>query len=105
MKKSEPKLILNLSIEDEELENKIKIAMDGYAEDLVKKNLDDIIRKIVNERIDRLVKDSKWGNEGKIEGKQLYTFVQERTESVISEAIDKNIKDIFAEKIAQILSK
>lgn len=69
MKKSEPKLILNLSIEDEELENKIKIAMDGYAEDLVKKNLDDIIRKIVNERIDRLVKDSKWGNEGKIEGK------------------------------------
>lgn len=105
MKKSEPKLILNLSIEDEELENKIKIAMDRYAEDLVKKNLDDIIRKIVNERIDRLVKDYKWGNEGKIDGKQLYAFVQERTESVIIEAIDKNIKDIFAAKIAQILSK
>ena len=35
MKKSNPKLILNLSVEDEELEKKIEIAMEQYVDKIV----------------------------------------------------------------------
>ena len=37
MKKNEPKMILNVSIENEELEERIKMAMDQYIEKLVAK--------------------------------------------------------------------
>lgn len=33
MKKSEPKMILNISLESEEIEEKVKIAMDKYVEE------------------------------------------------------------------------
>lgn len=33
MKKSEPKLILNLQVDSEELDQKVKLAMDKYIED------------------------------------------------------------------------
>ena len=47
MKKSEPKLILNLQVESEELEQKVKLAMNKYIEDVIVGNLDDEIDKIV----------------------------------------------------------
>ena len=45
MKKSEPKLILNVSLTSEELEEKVKIAIDKYAENVIYKNLDEEIAK------------------------------------------------------------
>ena len=35
MKKSEPKLILNLQVDSEELDQKVKLAMDKYIEDVI----------------------------------------------------------------------
>lgn len=104
MKKSEPKMILNLSLEDEEFEKKIAIAMEKYTEDVILKNLDETIVRIVNNRIDRLVSPAhKWDDNGKIAGKTLDAYIRERTESVISDVIDKNIKDIFAKKVAEMI--
>ncbi|MBS7123014.1 MAG: hypothetical protein KH086_01405, partial [Coprobacillus sp.] len=51
MKKSEPKLILNLQLDSEELDQKVKLAMDKYIEDVIVGNLDDEIEKIVTKRI------------------------------------------------------
>ena len=66
MKKNEPKMILNVTIDNDELEEKVKIAMDKYAEQLILKNLDDTITKIVENRIDRLINGRNWDSDRKI---------------------------------------
>lgn len=45
MKKSEPKMILNISLNSEEIEEKVKIAMDEYVEKVIYKNLDEEMAK------------------------------------------------------------
>lgn len=103
MKKSEPKLILNLQIENEEIENKVKIAMDKYVDDVVVENLDETISKIVTNRIGKLVSANRWSPDRKINDKTLEEYVKEATEKVISDMIDNNIKEIFARKVAEML--
>jgi hypothetical protein len=105
MKKSEPKMILNLSIENNELEEKIKIAMDKYTEDLIRKDLDEAVAKYVEERINRLLNGNKytWDNERKIQGMYFSDFVRSKTEQAIADAIEKNAKDILAKKLASLL--
>ena len=103
MKKSEPKLILNLQVDSEELDEKVKLAMDRYIEDVIVGNLDDEIEKIVTKRIGALVSADKWNPNRKIKDKRLDTYVKESAEKVICDVIDKNIKDIFAKKVAEML--
>ena len=102
MKKSEPKLILNLQVDSEELDQKVKLAMDKYIEDVIVGNLDEI-EKIVTKRIGALVSADRWNSNRKIKDKTLETYVKEATENVIFDVIDKNIKDIFAKKVAEML--
>ena len=54
MKKSEPKMILNISLNSEEIEEKVKIAMDEYAEKVIYKNLDEEITKLLTEELKNL---------------------------------------------------
>ena len=55
MKKSEPKMILNVAFESKELDEKVQIAMGKYVEDLMLKNLDSTIEKLVVQRVTRLM--------------------------------------------------
>lgn len=103
MKKSEPKIILNLSLENSELEDKVKIALDQYTEQLIVKNLDDAIAKYVDKRIDRLLKSKYWESYNKIGGVGFETFVHQRTEQALIDAIDKNAKEILAKKLAELI--
>ena len=103
MKKSEPKMILNVSIENAELEEKVKIAMDKYAEQLVLKHLDDTIVRIVEKRVNALINGSYWDDSRKINGTTLDNFVKQKTEKTIEEAIEKNAKEILAKKLATLL--
>lgn len=103
MKKSEPKIILNLSIENDELEEKVKIAMDKYAEQLVLKNLDNTIVKLIDRRIDKLINGRSWDSDSKIEGVSFNEFVKQRTEQALSDVIDKNAKEILAKKLASLI--
>ena len=106
MKKSEPKMILNVAIENKELDEKVKIALDKYVEDLIMKNLDDTIAKYVVKRITNLVEAKyTWSPDSKLNGKSLEDYVREATKTVIEEAIETNIKNIFAKKVADMLSK
>lgn len=104
MKKSEPKLILNVSLISEELEEKVKVAMDKYAENVIYKNLDEEITKIVDRRIERLVSASSWSSDRNIRGVPLEQFVKDRTEKVIESFADKNIKEILAKRFAEIMT-
>ena len=105
MKKSEPKMILNLSIENSELDEKIKIAMDKYTEDLIRKDLDDAVAKYIDERINRLLNGNKysWDNERKIQGMYFSEFVRSKTEQAIADEIEKNVKDILGKKLASLI--
>ena len=103
MKKSEPKMILNVQIDNDELEEKVKIAMDKYAEQLVLKNLDNTITKIVEHRIDRLLNGTNWDSDRKIQGMYFSEFVKSKTEKALTEVIEKNAKDILAKKLASLL--
>ena len=105
MNNKEPKIILNLSFEENELEEKVKIAMDKYAEQLVTKNLDDTIKKIVDKRIDNLLSAPSWYSERKINGVTLEEFVKSKTEGAISDFVDKNAKEILTKRIAEMLTK
>lgn len=103
MKKSQPKMILNIAIENDELDEKIKIAMDEYVEQLVIKNLDDVIVKFVEKRIDKLINGRGWESDHKIKGVSFNDFVKSRTEQALTDAIDKNAKEILAKKLAQLI--
>ena len=103
MKKNEPKMILNVAIDNDELEEKIKIAMDQYVEKLVVKNLDDAIVKLVDKRIDRLLNGYNWDSDRKIQGMYFSEFVKSKTEQALAESIEKNAKDILAKKLASLL--
>lgn len=104
MKKSEPKMILNVQIENQELEEKVKIATDKYVEQLVIKDLDATIARIVENRITKLINGKSWESERIIQGVTLEQFVKDRTEQTITEFIDKNTKEVLAKKLAEILT-
>ena len=105
MKKSNPKLILNLSVEDEELEKKIEIAMEQYVDKIVYKNLDAIIEKFITKRIDEIVDSNTRYSYYRIGGKTLDDYVKERVNTAITNTIDNNIQEILSKKIANLLSK
>ena len=103
MKKSQPKIILNVSLESAELEEKVKIAMDDYIENVIFKNLEDEIAKIIEKRIDALISNNRWDDRRLIKGKTLDVFIKEKTEATIAETIEKNAKRILAEKLAKLI--
>lgn len=103
MKKSEPKIILNLSVENSELDEKIKIAMDEYVEKSVYSQLDDVVANIVTKRIDRLIHSPSWQPDSKINGMTFEQFVRSKTEYAIAQAIEKNAKEILAKKLASLI--
>lgn len=77
MVQSEPKLILNLQVDSEELDQKVKLAMDKYIEDVIVGNLDDEIEKIVTKRIGALVSADRWSPNRRIKDKTLEEYVKE----------------------------
>ena len=103
MKKSQPKLILNIGVENSELEEKVAVAMNEYAERVVYAQLDSAIEKVVNKRIDCLINGPHWDSRAKLQGKSLSTFINEKTEAVIADTIEKNAKKILAQKLAALI--
>lgn len=103
MKKSEPKIILNLSVENSELDEKIKVAIDKYVEQSVYAQLDDVIENIVTKRIDKLLNSRYWESDNKINGMTFEQFVRSKTEDALMQAIEKNAKDILAKKLASLI--
>ena len=103
MKKSEPKIILNLSVENSELDEKIKVAIDKYVEQSVYAQLDDVIENIITKRINKLLNSRSWESDNKINGMTFEQFVRSKTEDAIAQAIERNAKDILAKKLASLI--
>ena len=104
MKKAEPKMILNISLNSEEIEEKVKIAMDEYAEKVIYKNIDEEIAKVIDKRIERLVSAPNWSNDRLINDMPFSDFVKSKTEKAIGDFVEKNIKEILAKRFAEIMT-
>ena len=96
-------MILNVQIENQELEEKVKIATEKYVEQLVLKDLDDTISRIIKNRIDKLINGNYWEDDKKINGMSLEQFVKHKSEKTIEEIVEKNIKEVFARKLAEMI--
>ena len=106
MKKSESKMILNVAFESKELDEKVQIAMEKYVEDLMLKNLDSTIEKLVVQRVTRLMSSKfAYSPDGTLNGKSLEGFIKETINATIEDVIERNIKDILAKKIAEMIWK
>lgn len=103
MKKTNPKMILNLQFENEEFENKLKIAIDEYMQNIIDKYLDDMICKAVDNRINDLLTASYYSGKGKIHGMGLYEYVKHLTSDKIDNYIAQNIHDILKKKLSSLL--
>ena len=56
------------------------------------------------QRITRLVSGKfTYSADGTLNGKSLEVFIREATNDIIKDVIEKNIKDIFAKKIAEMI--
>ena len=104
MKKSEPKMFMNIAFESEEFEEKVKIAMDKYCNEVIYANLDEQVMKIVDKRITRLLSSNSWSSDRKIQGVSFEEFVKQRTEKAIGDFVEKNIREIMAKRFAEILT-
>ena len=104
MKKSEPKMILNISLSSEEIEEKVKIAMDEYVQKVIYKNLDEEIAKVIDKIIERLVYAPNWSNDRLINDMSFSDFVKSKTEKAIGDFVEKNIKEILAKRFAEIMT-
>ena len=103
MTKSEPKLILNLTVENSEVEERVKIAIDKYVTQLVVKDLDSTIARIVEKRINSLIDAPSWSSDRKIQGVTLEQFVKDRTEQALIKTIDEHAHEILAKKLASLI--
>ena len=97
-------MFMNIAFESEEFEEKVKVSMDKYVEDVIYKNLDEEIMKIVDKRINSLISANKWDSNRKIHGVTLEEFVKDRTEKVLGDFVEKNIREILAKRFAEILT-
>ena len=104
MKKNEPKMILNLSIDDDEFDEKSKIAVEQYTDKLIRKDLDEEIAKYVDKRIDTLFNGTPSRSpDRKIQGMYFSEFIKSKTEQAITDVIEKNAKEILAKKLASLI--
>lgn len=103
MKKSDPKIILNLRLEDPELEKRIQIAMDKYVESVINKHLDSIIQNAIDKRIEKMLNAPSYSNEGRIGGLPLYEYVKRKTTPKIENYVSQNIHDILTKKLSSLI--
>lgn len=108
MKKTNPKLILNLNLEQAELDNKISIAIDEYINNFVCSGEADAkvaehVHKYIDKRVNNILLEKRWDNSSLIGGVSLDTYIQKIAGPKVEQAIDKIINKLISERISKII--
>lgn len=100
-KKQDPRLILNFNLKDEELENKVAMAIDEYIENTATKVIDNKIEDIINARIDKIFSENSYANRDLV--RKTNSYIDNKLEEVINDklmvAIAKRLSAILGENI------
>ena len=106
MKKSDTRMILNVSISDEDLEKHIEIAIEKYIESILdaeaNEKVDAAIKKYVDKKIDAVLNEKRYNNLSMVEGKYLSDLIADaarpKVQKVISSSITKAVTEALADK-------
>ena len=80
MKSTDTKLILNITVEDDVLVDRVKAAIDDCVKRITVKELDDVVEKIIVNRINQFLTQAELHPYNtRIKGKSLDTIVKEAT--------------------------
>ena len=108
MTKSNPKMILNLNIENEEFENKVQVAVDHYIDDIVhsvaSEKLNTAIKRYVDKKLDDILHERRFTNESLVEGKYLSQLIADAARPKIAEVITKAVADVVQGQFASLLT-
>lgn len=106
MRKTDPRLIINLNITDEDFEKHIELAVDKYIANIVDSCVDEkvtnIIKGYVDKKIDAILSERSYDSASLIEGRKLSSYIaciaKPKVEAVISDTIAQAVAETLANK-------
>lgn len=99
-RKTDPRFILNVNIKDEELEEKIKVAVDEYINSVMESmDLDQRIHDAIDAKIQREVE--KYVTVASKENDWRYSYENERLKTAVRKAVDSIIDQRVKEKLVE----
>lgn len=106
MNRSEPKLIINLNLSDEDFEKHIQLAVDKYIESVVdscaNEKVTAIIKKYVDKKIDAILREHPYDSTALLNGKKLSTYIatiaKPKVEAIISDTIAHAVSEALTNK-------
>ncbi len=99
MTKDDTRMFFNVSITNEEFEEHIKKAMNQYAEQVIYKNLDDCIDRIISRKANDLVRSRAY-----VKGLTVENIVRKNVENIVEKYINEHLNQIVATKLAAMLN-
>lgn len=106
MNRSEPKLIINLNLSDEDFEKHIELAVDKYIDSIVdscaNEKVTTIIKRYVDKKINAILQEHPYDNAALIDGKRLSAYIaaiaKPKVEAVISDTIAQAVSEALTNK-------
>lgn len=106
MKKTDPRLIINLNISDEDFEKHIETAVDKYIDSILDNTVDDkvttAIKKYVDKKIDAILAERRYDDAALINGRNLSAHIAEvarpKVHAVVSDTIAKEVANALMTK-------
>ena len=106
MKKSEPKLIINLNLSDPEFEKQIELAVDKYIDSILDScagdKVNEAITKYVDKKLDAVLYERRYDNAALVNGRRLSEYIAEiarpKVNAVISDIVAGQVSEILASK-------
>jgi hypothetical protein len=106
MKRTDPKMIINLNLSDEEFEKHIETAVDKYIDSIIdsccNEKVTTAIKSYIDKKISVILQERRYDNASMINGKTLSNYIAEvarpKVEAVISEEIAKAVSETLAAK-------
>jgi len=99
MRKTDPKLIVNVTVKDEELEEKVKIAVEEYIDKIVQsEELNNIINKYIDSRVTRSLDDYIYQIDAGYHTPKR-AALDKKVDEIIENIVDKKIKQKILEEL------
>lgn len=106
MKRTEPRMIINLNLSDEEFEKHIELAVDKYIDSIIDscagEKVESAIKEYVDKKLDIILKERTYHCGSMINGKTLSNYIADvarpKVEAVISDTIAKSVSEALASK-------
>lgn len=106
MKSTDTKLILNITVEDDVLVDRVKAAIDDCVKRITVKDLDDAVEKIIVNRVNQFITmANSHPYNTRINSRRLEDIVKEATDDAMEKMVKENITNMIQRKLAEMLAE